>query len=152
MRRFQVHIFQECKTDSTAAIVALIMRERQEQIIDKSLVKSLVQLYEAMGMREDGGEATLDAYENDLEAPLLATTRDYYAQKRADWLGASSTPDFLIKAEHALQEEEQRVADYLNASTESKLLSIVEGELLAKAEMNLLEKESSGCLALLRNE
>lgn len=133
------------KGDTTAAILGLTNEEREGKIIDKSLVKSVVELYESMGM------GSLDAYNLDLEEPLLNSTREYYAKKREDWIN-DSTPDYLIKAEEALNEERERVQDYLNSSSEPKILKVVEEEILERVEMVLLEKESSGCRALLQND
>lgn len=145
LRCFRTHIYDEMKSDTTAAILSLINDEREGKIIDKSLVKSIVELYEAMGM------GSLDAYNADLEEPLLEMTREYYAKKREEWIN-DSTPDYLIKAEGALDEERNRVKDYLKSSTEKKLLRVVEEEILEKVETALLEKESSGCRALLQND
>jgi cullin 1 len=47
-----------------------------------------------------------------------------------------------------LNEERNRVADYLNQSSETKLLKVVEEEILEKVETLLLEKEASGCRVL----
>jgi len=94
----------------------------------------------------------LDAYSTDLEAPLLDSTREYYAMKRQKWIVEDSTPDYLIKAERVLNEERNRVMEYLNLASESKLLRVCEEEILEKVEMNLLEKEGSGCRILLAND
>jgi cullin 1 len=145
LRCFRTHIYDEMKRDTTAAILGLINDEREDKIIDKSLVKSIVELYENMGM------GSLDAYNADLEEPLLNGTREYYAKKREDWIN-DSTPDYLIKAEQALTEERNRVADYLNSSSEIKISKVVEEEILEKVETVLLEKENSGCRALLQND
>jgi len=145
LRRFQTHIYDEMKRDTTTAILGLINEEREGKIIDKSLVKSIVELYESMGM------GTLDAYNADLEEALLTATREYYAKKRAFWIN-DSTPEYLMKAEAALNEERNRVADYLNSSSESKILKVLDEEILEKVEMVLLEKETSGCRALLQND
>jgi len=146
LRHFKTHIYDEMKRDTTAAILILIDEEREGEIIDKTLVKSIVELYESMGM------GTLDAYTSDLEAPLLESTREYYARKRQEWIVSDSTPDYLIKAERALIEEKNRVADYLNPASESKILKVCEKEILEEVEMILLEKEGSGCRVLLAND
>lgn len=145
LRCFRNHIYDAMKQETTDAILELINDEREGKIIDKSLVKSIVELYESMGM------GSLDAYNADLEKALLEGTRDYYSKKRDEWIN-DSTPDYLIKAEESLHEERSRVADYLNSSSESKILKVVEEEILEKVETSLLEKESSGCRALLQND
>lgn len=63
-----------------------------------------------------------------------------------------SCPDYMLKAEECLRLEEERVENYLHASTKSKLLKEVEAELLSNYEMRLLTKEHSGCAALLKDD
>jgi cullin 1 len=145
LRCFRTKIFEELKADITAAILNLINEERENRIIDKSLIKATVEMYESMGM------GTLDAYTVDLETPLLINTREFYSRKRDEWIN-DSTPEYLIKAETALEAERIRVQEYLNSSSEAKLLKTVEEEILEKVEMLLLEKETSGCKALLQND
>lgn len=146
LRNFRTTVYEHVKQDATAAILDLINDEREGKIIDKTLVKSIVELYENMGM------GSLDAYNADLEEPLLNSTREYYAKKRQEWIDTDSTPDYLIKAEAAIIEEKNRVVDYLNPSSEPKLLKVCEEEILEKVEMVLLEKEGSGCRVLLAND
>ena len=146
LRSFRTHIYDQVKEDATTSILDLINDEREQKIIDKTLVKSIVELYESMGI------GSLDTYNADFEEPLLKSTREYYIKKRQAWIDTDSTPDYLIKAEAALNEEKARVADYLNPSTEPKLLKVVEGELLEKVEMVLLEKEGSGLRVLLATD
>lgn len=134
------------KDNTTSSIISLIDEEREGEIIDKTLVKNIVELYEQMGM------GTLDSYTSDLEQPLLDATRSYYGRKREDWITRDSTPDYLLKAEKALAEEKERVGSYLNSATEPKLRNVVEDEILQKVQMNLLEKEGSGCGVLLAND
>mmetsp|Transcript_8577 Transcript_8577/g.13828 ORF Transcript_8577/g.13828 Transcript_8577/m.13828 type:complete len:553 (-) Transcript_8577:147-1805(-) len=98
------------------------------------------------------GMGSLDSYTNDLEQPLLDATRAFYGRKREDWITKDSTPDYLIKAEKALGEEKTRVVEYLNPATEPKIRRVVEDEILQKVQMNLLEKEGSGCSVLLAND
>lgn len=145
LRCFRYQIYDEIKKDTTAAILSLINEEREGNIIDKSLVKSIVELYESMGM------GTLESYSADLEEELLSNTREFYSKKREEWIN-DSTPDYLIKAEEAFHNEKARVADYLNSSTEARLLKVLDDEILEKVETTLLEKETSGCRALLQND
>eukprot|EP00591_Stephanopyxis_turris_P014134 CAMPEP_0195538440 /NCGR_PEP_ID=MMETSP0794_2-20130614/49526_1 /TAXON_ID=515487 /ORGANISM="Stephanopyxis turris, Strain CCMP 815" /LENGTH=753 /DNA_ID=CAMNT_0040672419 /DNA_START=59 /DNA_END=2320 /DNA_ORIENTATION=+ len=147
LRIFKVEVYDKIKTHSTNAILAMINEERENGIIDKTLLKSNVELYEAMGMGSLEG-----AYTADLETPLLENTREYYAKKREEWIVTDSTPEYLIKAETALNAERVRVSDYLNLASEQKLLRVCEEEILEKVEMVLLEKENSGCKVLLAND
>jgi len=146
LTHFKTQIYEVIKTDSTEAILSLINQEREGEIIDKTLVKSNVETYEMIGM------GNLDAYVNDLETPFLASTREYYSKKREAWIGTDTTPAYLIKAEAVLEAEKNRVTDYLNPASESKLLRVCEEEILGKVVTELLEKEGSGCRVLLAND
>ena len=145
LRCFRTHIYEAMKIDTTRAILGLVNDEREGQMIDKTLVKSIVEVYENMG------NDNLDAYVQDLEDSFLEATRVFYSQKREEWIN-DSTPEYLIKAENALAAERNRVSDYMNPSTEAKVLKVVEEELLERVETTLLEKPTSGCRALLQND
>jgi len=145
LRHFQTLVYEEVKRDVCTAMLHIIDQEREGEIIDKDLIKSCVELFETMGM------GTLDAYVADFEQPLLQNTREYYRLRRQEWIVTDSTPEYLIKAEKALANEKARVADYLNPSSEAKILKVCEEEILEEVEMVLLEKEGSGCKVLLAN-
>ena len=50
LKYFKTQVYEEIKRDATAAILSLINEERKGYIIDKTLVKKAVALYEAMGI------------------------------------------------------------------------------------------------------
>ncbi len=61
--------------------------------MDRGLLKSCVQLFEAMGM------GSLDAYNSDFQERLLAASQEYYSRKSAEWIEGDGTPDYLIKVQ-----------------------------------------------------
>ena len=63
-----------------------------------------------------------------------------------------SAPAYLATAEECLGSEEERVASYLHISTKPKLMKEAETQLLKVHQQQLLEKEHSGCAALLRDD
>ena len=159
LRHFKTHIYDGVKSDVTEAILALINDEREGKIIDRTLIKSTIVFYESMGM------GNLHSYTLDLETPLLQSTREYYSKHRQDWIVSYSMRDYLIKAERCLNEERNRVAEYLNSATEAKMLRVCEEEILGKVEQLLFEKEcvlekvqqillekEGGCRAIVTND
>mmetsp|Transcript_3656 Transcript_3656/g.10804 ORF Transcript_3656/g.10804 Transcript_3656/m.10804 type:complete len:745 (-) Transcript_3656:39-2273(-) len=146
LKHFKTLVYNEVKKDVVNAMIALIDAERDESLIDRGLVRNCVELLEAMGM------GSLDAYVTDFEDQLLASTKEYYARKSQEWVEADDTPTYLAKAEVALDAEKARVAHYLNSASEPKLLRVCEHEILELRETVLLEKEGSGCRALLAND
>lgn len=57
-----------------------------------------------------------------------------------------------IKAEDCLKLEEERVSNYMHQSSRTSLLKEVETEVLQQHQTTLLEKEQSGCAALLQDD
>ena len=143
--KFKDIVFDQVKENVTNAILLLINQERNGATIDRPAVGSVIELFVSMGM------GRLDVYVEEFETHLLTWARAYYEHKANEWMQDDSTPVYLLKSEKALTEESSRVQQYLNSESEPKLLQAVEEELLAKFEMQLLEKEGSGCRALLRN-
>ncbi|KAH8064472.1 hypothetical protein JL722_1346 [Aureococcus anophagefferens] len=146
LKHFKTLVYNEVKKDVVNAMIGLIDAERDEKLIDRGLVKNCVELLEAMGM------GSLDAYVTDFEDQLLGSTKEYYARKSQEWVETDDTPTYLAKAEVALDAEKARVAHYLNSASEPKLLRVCEHEILELRETVLLEKEGSGCRALLAND
>lgn len=68
------------------------------------------------------------------------------------WVVEDSCPDYMQKAEEVLRAEEERVVNYLHIDSKQKLLQVVEEEILTKFELQLLEKEHSGCACLLKDD
>jgi len=146
LKLFKNIIFDELKKDVANALLDLINQERDDSVVDRGLMKDVVKIFENMGM------GTLDVYVDDLEALLLSSTKDYYGRKGEIWMAEDPVPVYLTKAEQALDAEKEKVLNYLNPETESKLIKVVEEELLGKRQQAILEKEGSGCRILLLND
>ena len=146
LKHFKTLVYNDVKKDVVAAMISLVDAERDGAIIDRGLVKQCVELLEAMGM------GSLEAYVSDFEDHLLNATKDYYKRKSQNWVESDDTPRYLEKAEKALDDEKARVTAYLNPASEPKLLRVCELEILELREPTLLEKDGSGCRALLAND
>ncbi|KAG2450508.1 hypothetical protein HYH02_005009 [Chlamydomonas schloesseri] len=127
-----------------AIVSSLIMKERQGEVIERGLIKSVTQML---------GELGHGVYVEDFEKPFLAAAAEFYRKEAQEYIASSDCPEYLRKAEARLGEEVERCSAYLNAdSTEPKITRVVETELL-KAQMTpLLEMEHSGLIALMRDD
>lgn len=143
---FRDHVYVEVKRRAKDAVLKLIEREREGELIDRALVKNILDIFIEVGM---GG---MECYEKDFEEPLLQESAAYYKRKAAEWIAQDTCPEYMIKAEECLRLEEERVDHYLHAATKPKLLKEVEAELLTQYETQLLAKEHSGAAALLRDD
>ncbi|RHZ72680.1 hypothetical protein Glove_241g8 [Diversispora epigaea] len=125
-----------------------ILLERENEIIDRSSVKAsmdmLLELVDA-STRET-------VYSIDFEGRFLETSAEYYRVEGQMLVGECDAPEYMKKVEKRLIEEEQRVRHYLSQSTEQKIRSIVEEELISKHLKTVIDMENSGLIPMLRNE
>jgi cullin 1 len=145
LQSFKKIVYEGIKRHASESIISLIISDCGGEIIDRSLIKDSVKLFESMGM------GTLCEYTANIEAPLLLSSREYYKGKKQEWILTDSTPEYMRKAEAALNEL-LRITEYLNQSSETKLLRIIEEELLEDVKTVLIENEGSGCRVLLEND
>ncbi|KAG2429454.1 hypothetical protein HYH02_014036 [Chlamydomonas schloesseri] len=143
---FKDLVYVEIKKRTKDGVLLLIEKEREGELVDRALVKNILGIFIELGM------SNMDCYEKDFEEYLLTETSAFYRRKASQWIEQDSCPDYMLKAEECLRLEEERVDNYLHASTRGKLLKEVETELLSNYEMRLLTKEQSGCAALLRDD
>ncbi|XP_027941382.1 cullin-1-like [Vigna unguiculata] len=142
---FRDSVYMDIRANATKVMIALIDKEREGEQIDRSLLKNVLGIF----IEIDFGETS--KYQQDFEVHLLEDTADYYKSKATKWIEIDSCPDYMLKVEDCLRRERDRVAHYLHCSTEPKLVEKVQHELLVTHANQLLEKENSGCHALLKD-
>jgi len=142
---FNQQVFQVCIKDTRAALLRVINQERQGEHIDQDLVKGVVEIFIDLGL------GPLNLYMTEFEEAFLPDTSDYFVRQASGWISEDSFPEYLRKAEAALNAEEQRVTNYLHRSTQSKLKHVVIMALLAQPQNQLLDKET-GVVYLLDND
>ncbi|XP_052205390.1 cullin-1-like isoform X1 [Diospyros lotus] len=143
---FRELVYQELKSKVRDAVIALIDQEREGEQIDRALLKNVIDIFVEIGMGH------MEYYENDFEVDMLKDSAAYYSRKASNWIVEDTCPDYMLKAEECLKKERDRVSHYLHSSSEHKLAEKVQNELLVVYSTQLLEKEHSGCHALLRDD
>ncbi|KAL6517150.1 Cullin-1 [Orobanche minor] len=143
---FRDLVYNELNGKVRDAVISLIDQEREGEQIDRALLKNILDIFVEIGMGQ------MHHYENDFEEAMLTDTAAYYSRKASNWIVDDSCPDYMLKAEECLRREKDRVSHYLHSSSEAKLLEKVQHELLTVYSTQLLEKEHSGCHALLRDD
>ncbi|KAL3531439.1 hypothetical protein ACH5RR_010761 [Cinchona calisaya] len=143
---FRDLVYRELSSKVRDAVIALIDQEREGDQVDRALLKNVLGIFVEIGMGQ------MDYYENDFEVTMLKDTAAFYSIKASNWIVQDSCPDYMLKAEDCLRKEKDRVSHYLHSSSEIKLLDKVQTELLVTYTNQLLEKEHSGCRALLRDD
>ena len=143
---FKDIVYEQLKNNVTNAILFQINDERDKKPIDRSLIKNVVDLFVQMGV------GCNDVYEEDLETPFLTSTMEYYTHKADEWMAVDDTPSYMLKVERVIEEEKERVINYLIGTTDTKLMGVLDAHLLDNKKMELLEKEGSGLKVLLEHE
>ncbi|CAA7061302.1 unnamed protein product [Microthlaspi erraticum] len=143
MTCFRDLVYKELHSRAKDVVIELIHEEREGGQIDRALLKNVLDIYVETGT---------DKYKNDFEVLMLKDSTSYYSRKAASWIEEDSCPEYMQKAEECLRKEKERVAHYLHSTSEAGLVEIVQRELLVKVAKQLLEKEHSGCGALLRDD
>ncbi len=155
------------KHDIMATVQDIANQEREGEQIDRDLLRSVVELFLVMGIAKepkfkDMKAVTAEAqdpragasivYEQDFEAPFLQHTRTYYQGKAVEWLSLDTASEYLVKCEAALEADRERVAAYLNRSTEPKLVAVIRDTLVRDRVDKLLHMKGSGAAELLRDD
>lgn len=142
---FREQVFQKVKDNARAAVMGLIHEERQGGLIDRALLKDVIDIFVGIGNGE------MSVYEADFEEHMMRGSCEYYSRIASDWIVEASCPDYMFKAEECLRREKERISHYLHSSSEQKLLEKVHYELVVVYAHQLLDKRDSGCSALLRD-
>jgi hypothetical protein len=88
-----IHL-RRAQADVTRELLALVRKEREGEPVERDVIRRCVEVYASMAP-EGGG--SLEAYEQDLQVPLLAETRQYYKAKADEWSSRDNVPTYLAK-------------------------------------------------------
>eukprot|EP00658_Telonema_sp_P-2_P071034 TRINITY_DN6036_c0_g5_i1.p1 TRINITY_DN6036_c0_g5~~TRINITY_DN6036_c0_g5_i1.p1 ORF type:complete len:840 (+),score=294.14 TRINITY_DN6036_c0_g5_i1:111-2630(+) len=162
-QRFREIIFSGKESGVKDAVLNLIYRDREGEPIDRDQLKTVIRIFVDCGLKQvptkqstasqttssPKEELSLEMYEQDFEVEFLAQTREYYQNKSGLWTQEDTFPDYMRKAEKLYEDERARRVDYLHESTEEKLLSAIDDELVGAHQTKLLNNPESGYVSLL---
>eukprot|EP01101_Sappina_pedata_P004038 TRINITY_DN164_c0_g2_i1.p1 TRINITY_DN164_c0_g2~~TRINITY_DN164_c0_g2_i1.p1 ORF type:complete len:765 (+),score=325.04 TRINITY_DN164_c0_g2_i1:30-2297(+) len=116
-----------------SALISLIEDERNGLQVDSFMISSVIKSLEMNGVVDDVYKEPLILYQKIYETEFLKSTENYYSAESNKYLHelSYSIPDYLIKAEIRLLEEEKRSKNYMSSSTSDSLIKLVEKELVA---------------------
>jgi cullin 1 len=112
---------QKCYTPLRAqllkAVLELIYNERTNQKVDMTLVRSLLQSYEAdaLGIDDKG------FYEREFEGAFLEATKVFYITESTAFIEANGVSEYMKKAEGRIENEQKNAKQYMLAATEPKV-------------------------------
>lgn len=112
-----------------SGVLAQVERERHGESVARPLLRSVLRMLSALKL-----------YSAPFEPLFLEATTAFYTTEGARLVQQLDPADFLLHAQTRLAEEQERVVHYLDHSTRTPLVRVVETELLAKHTQQLLEK------------
>ncbi|KAJ4969240.1 hypothetical protein NE237_015941 [Protea cynaroides] len=127
------------------AAISLIDEERDGNIIDRNLLKDVLNFFLDIGNRRN-----INFYE-DFECLMLAHTAAYYSRKASECILEHSYEDYMLKVNCCLNQERERACHYLCHTREEKLLQIVSWQMLEQNADKLLAKRHAEEHALTTN-
>jgi len=136
------YLFKHLRLRLIPAILVLIEKERNWELIDVSLVKCLVSSMVSLGLtKEKPSETSLSIYKSSFEDPFLQETEAYYTKEASDFIISNTVVDYMKKVETRLAEEYSRVDQYLHHDTQPELISRCE-RVLIQRHQELLWQEA----------
>ncbi len=113
MSTFNHAAFQPMIQPIIESIVAQINQEREENMIDISLMKNVVDIFNQLSSQQRALDRTEVDCKKALESQILESTRKYYRNQSNNLFDSSSFPEYLKLASKFLNNEKKRVEDYL---------------------------------------
>lgn len=137
----------------TNEIMNEFTKDRNNQIVDHKLVRSVCKLYVQMGMLDAEpfrsgeeftwkGEYDLGFYKKHFQEPFLVRTRKEYDNQASSRIQALTAPDYLLWADECLEREENYCKTMLDATTREPLMDEVEQELITKRNKMIVDKDT----------
>ncbi|KAA0709411.1 Cullin-4B [Triplophysa tibetana] len=128
---FRSYIISDLKVQSKtiAGILLLIERERSGEAVDRTLLRSLLNML-----------SDLQIYQDSFEQRFLEETNRLYAAEGQRLMQEREVPEYLHHVNKRLEEEADRVITYLDQSTQKPLIATVEKQLLGEHLTAILQK------------
>ena len=114
-----------------SVLLEKIAQERRGEVIDRLAVKNACQMLMMLGID------TRLVYEEDFESHFLKQSAHFYQIESQRFLAENSASVYIRKVEQRINEEGERATHYLDESTESRIVNVVEAELIAPREPGL---------------
>jgi cullin 3 len=127
-------------------LLELIHRERMGEVINRSLMRSTTKMLMNLGS---------SVYQEDFESPFLEVSSSFYSGESQQFIESCSCGEYLKQAQRRLNEESERISQYMDMKTSEKITAVVVKEMLANHMQRLILMENSGLVNMLvedRNE
>ena len=145
---FRDHVlhFGEVRDKLRDTLLEMISRERRGETIERAAVKEACDMLMLLGI----GNRTV--YEEDFELPFLQQSRDFFKIEAMNYLAENSASVFIHKVEQRITEETERAKHYLDNSSETPIVKVVEEELIIKHISTVVTMNNGGVVSTIENQ
>jgi hypothetical protein len=133
------------KSKLISKILSEIKKERDGGIVEISQLRQSIQMLVEVGI------SNKKIYESEFEKKFIEETQHYYRNESNTLITSLSCYAYLVKARERLNEELDRVFNYLDSSTEKILMQTFCKEYIENHAATLVSMDSSGLVHMIKN-
>ncbi|KEH24999.1 cullin 3B [Medicago truncatula] len=131
------------KTRLRDTLLDLVLRERNGEVISRGLMRNLLKMLMDLGS---------SVYQKDFEDRFLEASEIFYSCESEKFIKSCDCEDYLKKVESCLNIEKERASHYLDSSSESKIISVVEKKMIENHRHTLIDMNKSVLVNMLRGD
>ena len=134
-----------------SAILDMIAMERNNEIIDRPLIRASIYMLEGLYETTEEDESS-KLYLTSFEPKFLSMSREFYIREGVDLITSTDAGTFCRHARRRLQEEEDRCQQTLSGLTDQKIRHVVHEELIGKHIRDVINMEGTGVEHMLEED
>lgn len=152
-------VYKKYVSQLTSKILEEIRKDREEEIVDKDLIKLAISQYIIMGYERKTnilktpdmqypqwqGEINLNKYDTEFERALKKNTEEFYETKSGQWFNELACFEYIQKINGHLVKEELNANYFLQEQTKAKVIDIVLRKAVENQAEPLTNKQGTGC-------
>lgn len=123
-----------------------VAKERRGETIESLQIKNACEMLIQLGIEKRV------VYEEIFELPFLERSAEFYRGESIRYLRENCASTYIREVEKRIEEESQRAKRYLDQDTESKIVEVVERELISNHMIPIVEMEYSGVVHMMREQ
>lgn len=127
-------------------LLEMVHKERRGELTDRSAIRNACQMLMTLGIE------SRSVYSEDFEDPFLQQSAEFYRRESQHFLAENSASVYIRKVDERIKEECERAVHYLDKSTESRIVKVLEDELISAHMKTIVEMENSGVYHMLKHD
>lgn len=127
-------------------LLEMVHKERRGELTDRSAIKNACQMLVTLGID------SRNVYAEDFEEPFLQQSAEFYKLESQHFLAENSASVYIRKVDERIREESERANHYLDKSTETRIVRVLEDELISAHMKTIVEMENSGVYHMLKHD